>query len=90
MTTYVPFSPRPGQGFPFQATLDGATYEMLVTWNIFGQRWFITCVASDGTAVFHRSVVGSPNEGMINLTAGYFVSSALCYRQDSGNFEIWP
>jgi hypothetical protein len=90
VTTFVQFAPNPVTGFSFQAVLDGNAYEMRVFWNIFGQRWYITAVASDGSIVFTLPVIGSPNSGTVNLTAGYFVASLLAYRTDTGNFEIWP
>lgn len=86
---YVPFAPKPGIGFNFEATLDGSVYEMAVTWNIFGQRWYITATGADGAILFTLPVIGSPNEGAINMTAGYFTNSVLVYRGDTGNFEIW-
>lgn len=86
---YVPFAPIPARGFSFQATLDGVVHDMQVGWNIYGQRWFITGTAPDGTVVFTLPVIGSPNEGGINIVAGYFQTTGLVYRVDTGNFEIW-
>ena len=40
MTTYVNFSPTPSQAFQFQLTLDGQAYLAIITWNIFGRRWY--------------------------------------------------
>lgn len=90
MTTFVNLNPQPGQGFTFQATLDGVGYTMSVTWNVFGQRWFISCLTNNGALIFHLPVIASPNEGDINLLAGYFVTSTMVFRATGQNFEITP
>ena len=90
MTTFVHFDPPPGQGFAFQATLDGASYRMLVTWNVFGQRWFISCRTGNDELIFHMPVISSPQEGDINLAGGYFLRSTLVFRDLGRNFEISP
>lgn len=90
MTTFVAFQPAPGRGFSFNATLDGTSYQLAVTWNVFGQRWYLTCAGSDGTLIFHLPLIGSPNTGDINLAAGYFTTSAVVFRQDTQNFEVSP
>jgi hypothetical protein len=90
VTTYVPLSPPPGQGFDFQATLDGNTYRMRVTWNVFGQRWFLSCFTANDVLVFHQALVSSPQEGDINLLAGYFITSTLVFRALGSQFEVNP
>jgi hypothetical protein len=90
MTTFVNLDPPPGKGFSFQATLDGASYTMNVTWNVFGQRWFISCLTVNGVLIFHLPVIASPNNGDINLLAGYFLTSTLVFRDSGQNFEINP
>ncbi len=49
MTTYVNFTPDLVSAFQFQATLDGAQYNIITTWNIFGQRYYANIYALDGT-----------------------------------------
>jgi len=90
MTTYVHLDPPPGKGFSFQATLDGSTYQMFVSWNIFGQRWFLTCATANGALVFHQALIASPDTGDINLLAGYFLISTMVFRDTGHNFEINP
>jgi len=90
VTTYVPLLPPPGQGFDFQATLDGTSYHMRVTWNVFGQRWFLTCRTGNDQLVFHQALISSPQEGDINLLAGYFLVSTMVFRDLGQTFEINP
>jgi hypothetical protein len=90
MTTFVPFNRQPGQQFTFQAILDNQAYQIAVTWNVFGQRWYVNCIAANGTIVFTVPLIGSPGEGDINLAAGYFVISSLIYRASTQQFEVHP
>jgi hypothetical protein len=90
MTTYVLFRPTPDAPFDFTATLDGVGYSMRVSWNIFGQRWYLTCVGVNGLIIFHMALIGSPDEFDINLLGGYFESSAMIYREYPRRFEITP
>ena len=59
MTTYVPFAPSAVQAFSFQATLDGQQYNVVITWNLFGQRWYVNVYALDGTLIVARAMTGS-------------------------------
>jgi hypothetical protein len=90
LTVYVHLDPPPGYGFSFQATLDGGTYRMLVTWNVFGQRWYLTCLTANDQLVFHQPVISSPDTGNINLLAGYFLTTTMVFRDTGHNFEINP
>ena len=90
MTTFIHLDPPPGQGFSFQATLDGTSYTMFVSWNVFGQRYFLSCLTGNGVLVFHQALISSPNNGDINLLAGYFLNSTMVFRDSGHNFEINP
>jgi hypothetical protein len=90
MTTFVQFEPSPQEAFKFQATLDGTTYQLVVTWNVFGRRWYLTCSAINGGVVFHLPLIGSPDTASINLVGAYFAASTLVFRASSGLFEITP
>lgn len=163
MTTYTTFTPNSLAPFSFNPTLDGQVYAATVTWNVFGQRWYLNVTQLDGTPVFTLPLIGSPPiltlEALswangtvtattstphgflplttttlvvsgcspavyngtveafvtgadtftyplstipgtvtalgsaaynINLAAGYFQTSTLVYRQDSGQFEVTP
>ncbi len=90
MTTYVHFAPPVGKGFSFQATLDGGSYQLFAAWNVFGQRWYLSCSTAPGVLVFNIPMIASPDNGDINLLAGYFLSSKMVFRDTGRNFEITP
>lgn len=91
VTTFVPFTPQPnGAPFSFAATFDGETYQLTAQWNVFGQRWYLVCVGGNNVVVFNLPLIGSPNNGDINLLGGYFILSTLVFRVSSQNFEIGP
>lgn len=90
MTTYVDFTPSNYQPFQFQAELDGETYTVLVTWNLFGQRYYLNITSLAGTQVATIPMIGSPNGRDINLVGPYFTTSTLIYRAKSNQFEISP
>ena len=58
MTTY-PFTPSPLQNASFNPTLGGQTYAATVTWNLFGQRWYLNLTDSNGVLVISTAVVSS-------------------------------
>lgn len=59
MTTYVDFQPSPTAAFQFQATFDGDQYNVIVTWNIFGLRYYINVYDLAGNLILARSMVSS-------------------------------
>lgn len=59
MTTYIDFTPTQTGPFQFRATLDGNVYNIITTWNLYGQRWYASCYALDGTRVFTIPLIGS-------------------------------
>lgn len=89
MTTLVNFAPSPLAPFQFQATLDGVAHNVIVTWNVFGRRWYVNVYQQDGTRVVSLPNIGSPPGKGISLVAGYF-KSTLVFRQATRQFEIAP
>ena len=61
MTTYTRFAPTAAAPFQFQTTLDGALYNVVVTWNTFGQRWYINIYDQTGNLALCRALVESPS-----------------------------
>lgn len=59
MTTRVNFAPTQTQVFQFQATLDGAQYNVSLPWLLFGNRYYVVITAPDQTVVVNRSLIGS-------------------------------
>lgn len=60
MTTFVNFVPPQRAPFEFQPTLDGTVYRAIVTWNLFGRRWYVNIYSLDGALVLATALVGSP------------------------------
>jgi hypothetical protein len=92
MTTLIAFNPSNTAAPPLQAifTLDGQSYAGAVTWNLAGQRWYLTLTDSYGNLTWSGALVGSPLSADIPLAPGIFTTSTLLYREDSGNFEVTP
>ena len=61
MTTYTLFQPPRKTPFQFQPTLDGQVYNIIVTWNIFGQRWYLNLYDLLGNRLDTCALVGSPD-----------------------------
>lgn len=58
MTVY-PFQPNAAQNLVFNPVLDGVTYTATVTWNVFGQRWYLNLTDVNGNLVLCTAVVSS-------------------------------
>jgi hypothetical protein len=91
MTTYTDFTPTTQAPFQFQAFLDGASYNVIVTWNFYGQRWYVNVYDPNDSVdpIFTLPRIGSPPAYDISMTAGYFTST-LVFRQGTGQFEVSP
>lgn len=87
MTTLIPFNPAPNANFQFQCTLDGAPYNVICTFNAYGQRYYVNVYDLNGTLVFSRPLIGSPSFANLSLTLGYF-DTTMIYRESSRTFEI--
>jgi hypothetical protein len=88
--TIFPFAPSSSVPFTFQPTLDGVTHTAVISWNVFGERWYLNLYTLQGSRVCTVAVVGSPNDADINLVGGYFTTSVLVYRADLQQFEVTP
>jgi hypothetical protein len=60
MTTVVAFVPSNIKPFSFPAILDGVYYNIVVTWNISAQRYYINVYGSDGLWVVTVPLISSP------------------------------
>jgi len=89
MTQYYNFTPSPTAPFQFQPTLDGANYNCIVTWNIFGQRWYVGIYDLQNNLIVNIPMIGSPPDYNISLTAGYF-QSVMIYSVANNRFEVSP
>lgn len=88
--TFISFQPSPLQPFSFLATLDGVQYVVIVTWSLFGQRWYINILTLQGVPiVVNYPSVGSPPGTNINLLGPWF-DTVMIWRPDLGQFVINP
>lgn len=60
MTTTFDFVPSNVAPFSFSPELDGATYNCVVTWNLFGRRYYVSCYDLSGDMIFALPLIGSP------------------------------
>ena len=59
MTTYFPFTPTSQATFTFQPVLDGQTYQGIVTWSLFGQRYYVNIYTLNNVLVFALPLITS-------------------------------
>jgi len=92
MTTIIAFEPNNNAAPPFSAifTLDGQGYNGAVTWNLAGQRWYLTISDQSGATIWSGAMVGSPLTSNIYLAPNIFTSSTLLFREDTNQFEQNP
>lgn len=83
------FTPSPQGPFQFQADLDGLTYNVTVTWNVYAARWYVNVTDPIGNLIVSIPMIGSPPDVGISLVAGYFTST-MVFRQDAQVFEVLP
>jgi hypothetical protein len=77
MTTYIGFLPQTTAPFQFQPTLDGQPYQASVTWNTYGQRWYLNIYALSGPLVVSEALVGSTDivPATLTTTAGSYMAT---------------
>jgi hypothetical protein len=90
MTTFVDFVPSVISPFQFRATFDGSTYNVVIVWNLYGQRYFVNVYDLSQNLIFSIGLKNSPIGYDINILWGYFETSTLVYRTPNAQFEIGP
>lgn len=61
MATFINFVPtKNSPPFQFQATLDGEIYNVVITWNLSGQRFYFNVYDLSQNLILCRALVGSP------------------------------
>jgi hypothetical protein len=60
-TIYVPFTSSLTSNQQFQATLDGVQYIVILTWNLFDERYYINIYNTSQILILSVPMVGSPN-----------------------------
>ena len=87
--TPVHFLPSTTSLFQFQAILDLSTYTVILTWALFGQRYYVNIYDVAANLVVSLPLISSPDNYDISMTAGYFYST-LVFRASTQSFEITP
>jgi hypothetical protein len=57
--TFVTFTPSTNSVFSFQPSLNGTLYNVTVTWNIFGQRFYVNVYDLSNNLILARALVSS-------------------------------
>lgn len=86
-TAVITFVPDPASNFQFNATFDGQSYSVRVTWNVFGQRYYVNIYTTQGILMLSIAMVGSPPDYDISLTVGIFTTK-LVWRVAANQFEV--
>lgn len=68
MATIIQFNPQPVSIFQFSPVLDGVTYSATVTWNLYGQRYYLNIYTVDGVLQLSVPLIGSPDAGFVVKT----------------------
>lgn len=55
--TFVNFTPSTQSVFSFQAQIGGSQYTVTVTWNLVGQRYYVTVSDLNGTVIVTRPLI---------------------------------
>ena len=64
-----PFTPSIQQNQTFNPTLGTNTYTAVVTWNLFGQRWYLNLYDGNGTLIISTAVVASQDpQSLVSVT----------------------
>lgn len=87
MTQITQFLPDSNANFQFEATLDGAQYNCVCTFNAYGQRYYLNVYDLFGVLIFSRPVIASPPFHNVSLSSGYF-DTTIIFRESSQSFEI--
>ena len=66
MTTYYPFTPSNQGPFQFSPTLDGNTYNVIVTWSLFGRRYYVNVYDLARNLIVSLPMIGSPVGNLIS------------------------
>lgn len=83
MTTYLQFNPTTAANPPWQGqiTLDGTAYNLAASWSPFGQRWYMSLTALDGTLLLYDALIASPNglsiESISWASGGYDITGQV-------------
>lgn len=81
------FSPSNSTAFTFNPTLDGVIYTATITWNVAGERWYITITDSSGNVILNMPVISSDASYPISMTLGFF-NTPLTFNSALSTFTV--
>lgn len=88
MTTITSFVPSNIRPFRFNATFDREQYEVIITWNISAQRYYINVYGLDGTWVVTVPLIQTPPARAINsVSYDPFMNQVVVKLVDP---TLWP
>jgi hypothetical protein len=87
MSTSIQYVPNVNVNFQFSADFDGISHTVVMTWNEFGMRYYISMYDDTGALIVSLPLIGSPNYRNISMTTGYFTTQ-LIYRPDLQLFTV--
>jgi hypothetical protein len=87
---FIPFTPSPVAAPSFLLTLDGQQYTAVITWNLFGRRFYLNVYTLSNVLVLAKAAVGSNLSQPINLVTGYFFTNGLLYDESNSQFIVTP
>jgi hypothetical protein len=67
-SVYIPFTPSTTSVFSFSPTLGGTTYNATVTWNVFGQRYYINITDLSSNHILTTAIVSSGPRWQVSLS----------------------
>jgi len=88
MTIYYDFLPDGITAPQYNFMLDGGSYTAKVTWNIFGERYYLSIYNTGGALVFSLPLIPSPKGADISISAGYFTTK-IVYRYQNNQIEVF-
>lgn len=93
MATNIPFIPPQNAPFTFTPTLGGTRFSGVVTWNVYGRRWYLNLYTLTGTLVLAIALQPSSMDFPQNLLEGYasvFGTGTLHYDQPNQQIVVGP
>lgn len=78
MSTLVQFVPSTTQVFAFQPEMAGVQYNCTVTWNAFGQRWYLNVADASNNPLLTRALTSSGLRLAASLTWNAGLATVVC------------
>jgi hypothetical protein len=88
MTTIIPFLPSNLVAPKFSATFDGIDYNIVITWNVSAQRYYVNIYGLDGSWIITVPMIQTPPARMIqSIIYDSFQKAMIVKMVDP---SLWP